>query len=168
LKLNDAVWGALLLLLAAAVLVHVQSFATIPGQKYGPAIFPGLVACGLTVCAALLIYSGLQESPWGLRARSEHGALQRWITLGPWSRSRRHLFAFALTIGVNVFYILCVDRLGFIPTSVIYLAALFAAFGVRLAWVVPIALVLTLAIHTAFYKMLKVPLPWGLLKNYVW
>ena len=43
-KLNDAVWGALLLLLAAAVLVHVQSFGTIPGQQYGPAIFPGLVA----------------------------------------------------------------------------------------------------------------------------
>ena len=40
-KLNDAVWGALLLLLAATILVHVQSFGKIPGQQYGPAIFPG-------------------------------------------------------------------------------------------------------------------------------
>lgn len=160
-KLNDAVWGAILLLLAVAVLVHVQSFPTIPGQKYGPAIFPGLVACGIAVCAALLIYSGLTT-------RSERGARAPWITLAPWTRSRRHVFAFALTIGVNVFYIACVGWLGFIPTSVIYLAVLFTAFGVRPAWVVPIALVLTLAIHTAFYKMLKVPLPWGLLKNYIW
>ena len=35
-KLNDAVWGALLVLLAAAVLVHVQSFGTIPGQQVRP------------------------------------------------------------------------------------------------------------------------------------
>jgi putative tricarboxylic transport membrane protein len=161
LKLNDAVWGALLLLLAATVLVHVQSFPTIPGQKYGPAIFPGLVACGLAVCAALLIYSGIT-------ARSEHGEIEPWMTLAPWTRSGRHLFAFVLTVGINVFYIVCVDWLGFIPTSVIYLSVLFAAFGVRPAWVLPIALVLTLAIHTSFYKMLKVPLPWGLLKNYVW
>jgi putative tricarboxylic transport membrane protein len=26
----------------------------------------------------------------------------------------------------------------------------------------------TLVIHTAFYKLLKVPLPWGLLERFVW
>lgn len=160
-RLNDAVWGALLLLLAAAILVHVQSFGTIPGQRYGPAIFPGLVACGLGICAILLIVNGLT-------ARTREGARVKWMTLAPWTHSRRHVFAFALTIGVNVFYIFFVDKLGFIPTGVIYLSALFAAFGVRLVWIVPIALVLTLAIHTAFYKLLKVPLPWGLLEKFIW
>ena len=160
-KLNDAVWGAFLLLLAAAVLVHVQSFGTIPGQKYGPAIFPGLVACGIAICAVLLIWNGLT-------ARTEDGRRERWMTLAPWTRSRRHVFAFALTIGVNVFYILVVDTLGFIPTGVIYLSALFAVFGVRPAWILPLALLLTLAIHTAFYKLLKVPLPWGLLQGFIW
>ncbi len=160
-KLNDAVWGALLLLLAAAVLVHVQSFGTIPGQKYGPAIFPGLVACGIAICAVLLIWNGLA-------ARTAEGQRERWLTLAPWTRSRRHAFAFALTIGVNVFYILAVDRLGFIPTGVIYLSALFAVFGVRAAWILPVAILLTLSIHTAFYKLLKVPLPWGLLQGFIW
>ena len=84
------------------MLVHVQSFPTIPGQKYGPAIFPGLVACGLAVCAAMLIYSGLT-------VRSEHGVREPWMTFAPWTRSGRHVFAFALTIGVNIFYIACVD-----------------------------------------------------------
>jgi putative tricarboxylic transport membrane protein len=97
-KLNDAVWGALLLLLATAVLVHVQSFGTIPGQKYGPAIFPGLVACGIAICAVLLIFNGLT-------ARTEDGRRVGPMTLAPWTRSRRHVFAFALTIGINVFYI---------------------------------------------------------------
>ena len=160
-KLNDAVWGALLVLLAAAILVHVQAFGTIPGQQYGPAIFPGLIACGLAICAVLLIFNGLA-------ARTPEGARVRWMTLAPWTRSRRHLFAFALTIGVNVFYILLVDTLGFIPTGVIYLAALFAVFGVRPIWILPIALLLTLAIHTAFYKMLRVPLPWGVLQGFIW
>ena len=160
-KLNDAVWGAVLVLLAVAILVHVQSFSTIPGQKYGPAIFPGLAACGLAICGALLIYQGFT-------ARSAHAEGASWITFAPWTHSPRHLFAFALTIFVNVFYIYCVDWFGFIPASVIYLAMLFAAFGVSWKWNLPIALVLTLVIHTAFYKLLRVPLPWGLLKNHIW
>lgn len=160
-KLNDAVWGGLLLLLAAAVLVHVQSFGTIPGQKYGPAIFPGLVACGLATCAVLLIWNGLA-------ARTDDGRREPWLTLALWTRSRRHVLAFALAVGVNVFYVVFVDRLGFIPTGVIYLAVLFAVFGVRPAWNLPLAILLTLSIHTAFYKLLKVPLPWGLLQGFVW
>ena len=72
-KLNDAVWGALLVLLAAAVLVHVQSFGTIPGQKYGPAIFPGLAACCLAICGALLIYNGLAD-------RGKHASAARLVS----------------------------------------------------------------------------------------
>ena len=76
--------------------------------------------------------------------------------------------ALILVIGVNVFYILLVDLLGFIPTGVIYLAALFAVFGVRARWIVPLALIVTLVIHYSFYKMLRVPLPWGLLERFAW
>jgi putative tricarboxylic transport membrane protein len=54
-RLNDAVWGALLLLFSAVILFHVQSFPKIPGQQVGPALFPGLLAVGLAVCGALLI-----------------------------------------------------------------------------------------------------------------
>ena len=43
-KLNDAVWGALLLLFSVVLLVHVQSFPKIPGQQVGPALFPGILA----------------------------------------------------------------------------------------------------------------------------
>ncbi len=69
---------------------------------------------------------------------------------------------------MNVFYILVVDRLGFIPTGIVYLAALFLVFGVRPRWTLPLAVVLTLAIHTAFYKFLRVPLPWGVLQGFIW
>jgi len=35
-------------------------------------------------------------------------------------------------------------------------------------WIVPLAVAMTLGIHYAFYKLLKVPLPWGLLQGVAW
>jgi len=73
--------------------------------------------------------------------------------------------AFLATIGVNVLYIFAVDRLGFLITGTIYLTVLFVVFGVGRKWVLPIAVIATLVIHYAFYKLLRVPLPWGLLQG---
>lgn len=163
-RLNDAVWGALLLLLGAVLLVHVQSFPKIPGQQVGPALFPGILAAGLAVCGALLVLKGLAARRAGDVAAD--GAA--WIRFAPWVRQRRYVVAFLATVGVNVFYILAVDRLGFIVTGVIYLSVLFRVFEVGRKWIVPIAIVVTLVIHYAFYKLLKVPLPWGLLQGIAW
>ena len=160
-KLNDAVWGALLLLFSVVLLVHVQSFPKIPGQQVGPALFPGILALGLAVCAGLLVVKGLAS-------RREGGERAEWVALEPWTRRRHYVLAFALTIGVNILYILAVGRLGFIVTGVIYLAALFWVFDVRKRWIVPLALIVTLGIHYAFYKLLKVPLPWGIMQGIAW
>ncbi len=160
-KLNDAVWGVLLLLFSSVILVHVQGFPRIPGQQVGPALFPGTLAILLGVCGALLVLRGLA-------ARRGGGERPDWILLSGWTRSRHHAFAFALMIGVNVFYIFAVNTLGFVPTGVIYLGALFWVFGVRTRWIVPLAVVVTLVIHYSFYKLLKVPLPWGMLQGIAW
>ena len=157
-KLNDAVWGALFALLSAALLVHIRNFPTIPGQNVGPALFPGTIAVGLAVCAALLIIKGLA-------ARRLGGERARWGALDAWVHSRRHVVGFALIIAVNVFYIFVVDKLGFIITGSVYLLVLFLAFGVRVKAAVPIAILVTVGMHYAFYKLLKVPLPWGLLQG---
>jgi len=160
-RLNDAVWGALLLLFSAVILFHVQSFPKIPGQQVGPGLFPGFLAIGLAVCGALLVMKGLTtRRAWGERAE--------WIAFAAWTRSRKHVLAFALTIGVNILYILAVDKLGFIPLGVIYLGLLFWVYGVGTKWILPLSLVMTLGIHYAFYKLLKVPLPWGLLQGIAW
>src|SRR5437763_16956357 len=121
-KLNDAVWGALLILLSAAILFYIRNFPTIPGQKVGPALFPGLIAVGLAVCGALLIRQGLA-------ARARGGERVQWLELDAWTRLPRKLVAFAAVLGVNVAYIALVDRLGFIVMSFIYLSVLFAVLG---------------------------------------
>jgi putative tricarboxylic transport membrane protein len=160
-KLNDAVWGALLLFLSAALLVHVQSFPTIPGQKVGPALFPGVIAVALAVCAVLLVLKGLA-------ARGARGERADWIDFADWTRRGHFVVAFVVTIGVNVFYILAIDRLGFLIVGTVYLSVLFVVFGVGRKWVLPIAVIVTLGIHYAFYKLLKVPLPWGPLQGIAW
>ena len=92
-KVNDAVWGALLLLLSAALLVHVQSFPRIPGQQVGPALFPGIIAVALGVCGLLLVVQGVLQ-------RREGGERAAWVALEDWSRDSRYVVAFLATIAV--------------------------------------------------------------------
>jgi putative tricarboxylic transport membrane protein len=154
-KINDAIFGVVLLLLGAVVLVHVQGFPTIPGQQYGPGLFPGTVAAGLAICGALLIVSGIR-----------HRAERHWLVPGEWLRSPRHVVAFVAIVGGVAAYILLVDRIGFLVVATILLVVWFVVLRVR--W--PVALVTaplaTLAIWYAFYKLLRVPLPWGVLTPY--
>jgi putative tricarboxylic transport membrane protein len=160
-KLNDSVWGMLAILLGAAILFRIRNFPTIPGQDYGPALFPGVIATGLLVCGVGLIMKGIA-------ARRDRGDAAAWVAWDGWTRSRRHVLAFVVVVGVNALYILLADRLGFIVTGVLYLGALFAVFRVRARWIVPLAVAVTLVIHYAFYKLLHVPLPWGVLERFAW
>ena len=160
-KVNDAVWGALFALLGAAILWHVQGFPRIPGQNVGPSLFPSVLAVAMLVCGAILIATGV-------KSRRAGGAAARWAVVPEWLRSRRHVLAFIVLAAANVFYLLVVDRLGFVLTAFVYLVALMWVLRVRLALVFPVALVMTLAIHYAFYKLLRVPLPWGVLQGIAW
>jgi putative tricarboxylic transport membrane protein len=158
-KFNDAVWGAAMLVFAGALLWHVQSFPSIPGQKVGPSALPGALSVGIGICGAILLVRGLRE-------RASAGTA--WIEWPEWFRSVPQLRAFAVLVAVNVLYLVAVGRLGFIIVGTIYLAALMATLRVRFSRALPIALVMTLAIHYAFYKLLKVPLPWGVLQPIAW
>jgi putative tricarboxylic transport membrane protein len=156
-KINDAVFGLLLLALGAAILVVVQGFPKIPGQQVGPGLFPGLIAAGLCLGGALLMLRG-----WRDRAASA------WIHLDQWVRSPRHVLACALVVASPVFYVLASEKLGFLLTSILTLTALMVALKVPPGRSVLIAVIATLVIHTAFYKLLRVPLPWGVLTPYAW
>ena len=79
-----------------------------------------------------------------------------------------HVFGFAVLVAVNVFYLLAVDRLGFVIVGTVYLAALMWVLRVKPWNALALGLVLTLLVHGAFYKLLKVPLPWGVLQGVAW
>ena len=164
-KLNDAIWGAALMVLAGLLFMHVQAFPAIPGQKIGPSAMPGALAIGLGICGAMLFLRGLRERA---QVREAGGTGGGWIELPDWFASPPQLVGFGVLVAINLLYLFGVDRLGFIVTGTIYLAALMWALRVPLIRAVPIAIVMTLLIHYAFYKLLKVPLPWGLLQSIAW
>ena len=155
-KFNDAVFGLVLLCLGAAVLFAIQGFPKIPGQPVGPALFPGLIAAGLCIAGVLLVASGLR------RPR------QPWLVAEDWVRSPRHVLALAVLLGSVVFYMVAATRLGFLPTAVLILLALFRVLRVPWRRAVLLAVVATLVVHFAFYKLLRVPLPWGVLQRWAW
>jgi len=155
-RIHDGFLGSVLLLLSLSVLWHLQDFPEPVGQPYGAALFPGLVAGALAVCALALIVQGL-------RYRN-----MAWIDADAGLRSPRRRLGFFMVIGALVFYILCAETLGFLLSGTIMLTALLWVFAVHPLWIVPIAVTATLIIHTTFYKILKVPLPWGVLQAWVW
>ena len=141
-------WVSLVLAaLGLAVLWSARSFPNVPGQKLGAGFLPMLVGAGLVVCAALL--------GW----RTRRGGSQPSDV----DRPRERMGAPLMVLLAMALYVLLSDRLGFLLVAPVCLLLLFRTFGQRwkpsLAW----ALVGTVVVHVAFYKLLRVPLPWGVL-----
>jgi putative tricarboxylic transport membrane protein len=124
-----------------------------PGQRFGPAWFPGLVAGGLATCGLALVYQGL-------RSRG------RWLALPDWMSRRRPSLGVASVLGGLLFYILAADTLGFHITGIALLTLWTRILGASWRVAAVVAVVATVAIHLSFYKLLRIPLPWGLLERY--
>ncbi len=64
--------------------------------------------------------------------------------------------------GLLLFYVLAVDRLGFLVTAAAIVLMASLALGARLRLAVPLAIGAPLFVHLVFSKLLRVPLPPGL------
>jgi putative tricarboxylic transport membrane protein len=135
--------------LAGAVIWTSRGFPAVPGQKIGAGFLPGLVGVGLLMCAAVLVVRSL---------RGDESAGE------PARRTRR--LAPAAAVATIVLYVALAERIGFLLLVPPMLFGLLLAFEVRpraaLAW----AIGGTLVVHLAFYKLLRVPLPWGVLRPF--
>jgi len=149
-KISNALMGGLLLILAAAIGIYVSGFPGMSGQRYGAALFPGMIAAGLAACGALLLARGLREKAPAFE-------------FAPWTRVPALVANFALVCGALLFYVFAVEPLGFMVTGFLLLLALFLKLGVRPLTSIVVAPVAVLVIQLLFYKLLKVPLPWGVL-----
>jgi len=156
-KINDVVSGALAGVFALAIFIGAQGFPEIPGQNVGPKVFPVLIAAGLMLCAVMLVTRGLRTL-----------GSEKWVSLPDWVRNGRATFGFLMVPASLAFYVAASDDLGFIPTAIVMLLAMFLTYGVRVRTALIIAVLGSLLIHALFYKMLKVPLPWGILGPYAW
>ncbi len=156
-RVNDAVIGAVLVLFALAMIWQTRTFPAMPGQDYGPALFPVLIGIGMIITGGILIAGGLA------RRRTEP-----WFGGGAWLRSPPHLLRFAAIVAGLLFYILASDWLGFIPTSLLLLFGWLVLFRSRPLSSLVIALAVTFAVDYAFTKLLLVPLPLGVLQPLIY
>jgi len=135
------------------VLWHIQGYPAMPGQKFGPAWFPGLVASGLIICGAVLAAQGLRR----------HAPL---FVLPEWLASRRAVAGVASIIAGLLFYILAADALGFYLTAFLIQVLWMRVLGASWRLTLPVALIATVVIHLSFYKLLRIPLPWGIFERF--
>ena len=135
------------------MLWHIQGYPAMPGQKFGPAWFPGLIAVGLIVCGALL---ALQTARGG----------QPWLAAPAWFRSQRAVVGVTSIVAGLLFYVFAAEVLGFYLTSLLILTLWMRVLGASWRVTLPVALIATVAIHLSFYKLLRIPLPWGIFERF--
>jgi putative tricarboxylic transport membrane protein len=155
--LPDRIAGLVVCALGAAVAIYAQTFPPMPGQRLGPAFFPTIIGLILAALGVVLLATGAR----GQQAAADPPPDVR-------ASGTRMRANFVAVVAGLLFYALAVDLLGFFITGTIFLAVLMLMFGVRRAWILPISLAVTLAIHYAFYTVLRVPLPWGILDGIAW
>ncbi len=152
-KQTDRWLGLGLFLLGAALLWSARAFPDVPGQDVGAGFLPMIVGAGFLAC-------GL-----GLVARSRRSSAYSDET-GTGQPGSEHFGSASVVIGAIVFYIALADRLGFLIVAPLCLLAVFKAMRVSNKQALIWAIAGTLLVHVGFYKLLRVPLPWGLLRPF--
>lgn len=157
-RINDWVFGVVLIIAATAILLDAQTFPGMPGQSYGPALFPSIVAGGFILCGIALIIGGI-------RSREVHGMVE----LGEWARSGGHIFDVAMICGGLVLLILIWDFVGFLIGATLLTGTFISRFrGGKIISSFALALVACLVIDMSFRRLLLVPLPLGPLTGIMW
>jgi len=146
---SDRWVGIALAVLGLVVLWSASSFPNVPGQKLGAAFLPMLVGAGLVLCAIALMVRSRRGRAYADDTAAEAGS--------------EHFGSSLVIIASVLAYIFLSERLGFLIIAPLCLMAGFLAF--RIAWRRALlwAVVGTLVVHFSFYKLLRVPLPWGVI-----
>ena len=146
--------GLGLAVLALAVLWSGSAFPNVPGQKLGAAFLPMIVGVGLLLCGIALVLRSLRR---GAYAAAEAEAAPE---------VEEHFGSAAVIVGAVLAYILLSERVGFLLIAPLCLLAVFLALRVRWKTAGLYAIGGTLLVHVAFYKLLRVPLPWGVIRPF--
>ncbi|WP_137123626.1 tripartite tricarboxylate transporter TctB family protein [Roseomonas sp. HF4] len=152
--LSDRVTGLFLVVLGALAFWGGSLLPAVPGQDVGPAAFPMVIGGGLVLCGALIAL-GIGRSFEAPEAADDAPPPGLAARIGGWA-------AF-LPPALLIFYVLVSERLGFLPTAALMLLATARALGASWRLAAGVALLAPLAVHLAFAKLLRVPLPDGVL-----
>jgi putative tricarboxylic transport membrane protein len=157
-RLSDRVTGLFLVGLGSAAAYGGWLLPPVPGQPVGPNVFPLVIGIGLALCG-LMIAFGIGHT---FEEEEELVPLEPGqVAAAP--RGRLYGVRALLPPALLIFYVAAVDRIGFIPTAALIVLATSTALGARLKLSIPLAVAAPIGIHLIFAKLLRVPLPAGLL-----
>ncbi|MEO5771755.1 MAG: tripartite tricarboxylate transporter TctB family protein [Burkholderiaceae bacterium] len=168
-KVSDRVTGLILVVLGGAAYWGGSRLPPVPGQQVGPDVFPMVIGASLVVCGVLIMLGiGRTFEEVDKVVTSEAGDVAEAAALTP----ERGFMAGLLHDGWKVlvppaalyFYYFASERLGFWLTASLMIFALAWSQGARLKWAVALAIVAPALVHLVFYKLLRVPLPFGILQ----
>lgn len=160
-QLSDRVTGLFLIALGGLAAYGGSRLPPVPGQQVGPDVFPMVIGIGLCLCGGLIAF-GVghrfeEEAEADLAAHSDQPTSVPGRD-GWW----RGLMAL-IPPGLLLFYVLTVDRLGFALTAGVMVLTAAMTLGGRLRLAIPLAIVAPMIVHLLFSKLLRVPLPPGLI-----
>jgi putative tricarboxylic transport membrane protein len=157
-RLPDRATGLFLVGLGTLAAYGGWLLPPVPGQPVGPNVFPLVIGIGLAICG-LMIAFGIghtfeeEEELVPLEAGQQAAA----------PRGRFYGLRALLPPALLLFYVFAADRLGFILTAGLIVLATSTALGARPKLSVPLAILAPIGIHLIFAKVLRVPLPIGLI-----
>ncbi|TDR94054.1 tripartite tricarboxylate transporter TctB family protein [Enterovirga rhinocerotis] len=160
--LSDRVTGGAVAALGAAAAYVGAQLPPVPGQEVGPAAFPTLIGLLLILCGGLIAFGVGRSFEDEAEAAVEESEVAHGAPHAAPPTPLRSLKA-ALPPALLLFYVLAVDRLGFVPTTFLMIVAMVFAFGGRWRLALALGTIGPVAVHLVFYKLLRVPLPAGLL-----
>src|SRR3982751_5057165 len=156
-RLSDRVTGSFLVGLGAAAAYGGCLLPPVPGQPVGPNVFPLVIGSGLALCG-LAIAFGV-----GHTFEEEEEIIPFQGGEAPAPRGKLYGLRALLPPALLLFYVAAADRLGFIITAGLIVFVTSAALGVRPKMSLPLAVLAPIGVHLIFSKLLRVPLPAGLL-----
>lgn len=147
--INLRIIGLLAVLGGIAVYVGTLGFREIPGQIFGSAFFPRILAGALILCGG------------ALAARATPGDA---ISVGPmlrgWSGIKVVVVLASIIIWTSV-----APALGFIPTTALLIAGLALLAGGSAVPSLATGSAVSIILYLIFGKMLRVPLPRGVIES---
>jgi putative tricarboxylic transport membrane protein len=158
-RLSDRVTGLFLVGLGGLAAYGGSLLPPVPGQPVGPNVFPIVIGIGLLVCGLMIAFGiGHSFEEEEELVPNDDGTQ---VAVAPRGKfyGLRALFPPALLL----FYVAGVERLGFILTAAVIVFITSTALGGRLKLSIPMAILAPIGIHLIFYKLLRVPLPAGLI-----
>ena len=158
-RLPDRVTGLFLVGLGAAAAYGGWLLPPVPGQPVGPNVFPLVIGIGLALCG-LMIAFGIGHT---FEEEEELVPFEAGQPVAAQPRSRLFGLRALLPPALLLFYVVVADRLGFILTAALIVYATATALGARWKLSLPLAVLAPIGIHLIFSKLLRVPLPAGLL-----